>query len=128
MGWTVVKMKTTWIYGLSIYPVSYYLTVICKLINGEKDLFGMHGSIPEWVIMLGADSILHQFWGISLTQLSPLISTMFFIMYIVLAVLINASLFVLIARFLPSKWKPVSIIILYIMFLAFNCSIPDIDF
>jgi hypothetical protein len=122
-------MKTTWIYGLSIYPVSYLLTVIFKMISGERILFGTYGSIVEWAIIFFSQWILDQFFGgISLAQPGLIMSTMFFIMHIVLVVLINASIFVLITRFLPMKWKPVSIVILYVMFLSFNCYIPDIGF
>lgn len=122
-------MKTSWIYGLSIYPISYLLIVISKLILGEGMLFGTYGSILEWVIILFSQWILDQFFGgVSLAQPGLIMSTLFFIMHVVLVVLINAACFVLIARFLPIKWKPVSIVILYIMFLAFNCYIPDIGF
>jgi len=109
--------------GISIYPVSYILTVIIKLLRSQNNIFAPMASGPTWIILLPLDSLLHRF-GTGVAQLG----TLSWCIIVVLLIALNAICFISICSIIPRKWNPAAIIILYIIFVAINSYKVDINF
>jgi len=119
-------MKIIWLLGLSIYPVSYILTVVIKLIEGKGIIFEPPASFPAWLILIFLDSLLNRF-GTSLTKLNAFASSFFHLFFVVILTSINTICFVVIISLLPKDWRPIAIVILYILLVAINTYIPEIN-
>lgn len=112
-----------WLLGISIYPVSYVLTVIIGLLMGGSNIFDPPASYPAWVILLSVDSLLNR-CGTGLAQM-PIVA---WCIILLLLISINAICFVSICSILPRNWKPIALIILYIVLVAINSYKVEINF
>ena len=108
-----------WLLGMSIYPISYVMSVIIKLFGGKSYPFELPASFPLFIITVFLDSLLNR-----LEQLNIVISAS---LIIIILISINAACFALIISILPKDWRPIAIVILYILLVAINTYIPEIN-
>lgn len=112
-------MMKIWLLGGSIYPISYVISVIIKLFGNKSYPFELPASFPLFIITVFLDSLLNR-----LEQLNIVISAS---LIIIILISINAICFVSIISFLPKEWRPIALIILYILLVAFNSYNIDIN-
>lgn len=104
-----------WILGISIYPVSYSVGIILKLIKHQNNIFDPIGSLLMWSVVLPLDSLLNCFG----TGIDHVGNIFWFIVFLFFTV-VNAIAFVWICSILPQKWQPIIFIMLYIVLVVIN--------
>ena len=116
-----------WFIGLSIYPVSYIVSSIIKLLGSKNYIFELPESIPFMFVITFLEPLLKQFFGADSGQLNMVELSIVYLLFIVILISINTIFFVSIISILPKNWKFIAIIIMYILFVAINSYIPEIN-
>lgn len=112
-------MMKIWLLGVSIYPISYVISVIIKLFGNKSYPFELPASFPLLFITVFLDSLLNR-----LEQFNIVISAS---LIIIILIGINAICFASIISILPKGWRPIALIILYILLVAINSYNIDIN-
>lgn len=125
-------MQIIWFLGLSIYPVSYILSIIIRLLGGgrgagESYILEPPASIPFWCLLTFLDSIVNRFFGTNSGQFNTTMQSVFWLLLIVILIAINTICFKVVISILPRNWRFAAIIILYIFLVAINAYIPEIN-
>ena len=75
-----------WLFGMSIYPLSWSISIAFKSLSGKANIFEVPGSDLGLFIVIWWDSLLHLF-GTSITQLNQVV---FDIIFLLILISVNA--------------------------------------
>jgi hypothetical protein len=110
--------------GLSIYPVSYALSIVLKIINNGHNIFEPPASLPFWLLV---SPLWDMFDFVGINRLDGGNGFLYCFFVILTVAVISTSIFVLTSKLPLKRYKFFVLLALYIFLVVINGYTIEVD-